>query len=353
MAVRSSLCLALVAVATVAACTPAGGSPAGSGSTVQTAGSEPSASASPSAAGPTMTVELRSDGPVLDGPHVGADYILPAALTWNDGAYHLWAVAFTEEQTDVPPRGVYAASPDGIVWTVADGDPLAGIATAMDLSPPGPVPGSVIREEDGTWTMYLWGMVAPSIRGADLYRATASNPEGPWTVDPEPTLRRDTGGWDGASLDFPSVVHTDDGYLMAYSGSSLDNPNQVSVGVATSPDGVTWTKEPGPVIGPGFCGGFDDRTINIPRLRRTDDGWLLYYLGQEFADPASVGVASSSDGFSWECASPAPVLTGDDIPDSQGIHTIAVAVDAPGPEFLIESLGEASSALWLGEAVPR
>jgi hypothetical protein len=298
-----------------------------------------------------MTVELRSNGPVLDGPHVGADYILPAALTWTDGAYHLWAVAFDEE-TD-PPRGVYATSSDGIVWTVGDGDPMESVAAALDLSPPGPLPGSVVHEPDGSWTMYLVGIIAPATRGPDVYRATATAPGGPWTVDPEPVLRRGSGTWDGGGVDFPSVVDTDDGYLMTYSGSSPDNPVQVSVGVATSADGITWIKEPEPVIRPGLCGEFDDRTINIPRLRRTEDVSLLYYLGQEWIERTSVGVAASADGLSWSCASPAPVLTGVDIPGSQGIHTIAVAMDAPGPELLIESLGETTSALWLGEVVPR
>jgi hypothetical protein len=297
-----------------------------------------------------MTIELRSNGPVLDGPHVDANYILPAALTWDDGTYHLWGIAFEEEST-APPRGVYASSVDGMVWTIADGDPLVGIAAGLDMSPPGPLPGSVLREADGSWVMYLTAILAPATRGPDLYRATAPAPEGPWTVNPEPTLRRDAGGWDGAGVDFPSVARTDDGYLMTYSGSSLAQPNVVSVGVATSLDGITWTKEQEPVINPGACGEFDDRTINIPRLRQTDDGWLLFYLGQEWVDMTSVGVAGSADGLSWACASPEPVLTGVDIPDSQGIHTIAVALDAPGPELLIESLQSSTSELWLGELV--
>jgi hypothetical protein len=341
--------IALAAVGLVVACTPPV-PPSGSGSS--TAGSsEPVASVSPSAAQATMTVELRSNGPILDGPYVDANYILPAALTWDDGTYHLWGVAFDEEIA-APPRPVYASSSDGMVWTIADGDPLADISAAIDFSPPGPLPGSVIREPSGGWVMYLTAILAPATRGSDLYHATAPAPQGPWTVNPEPTLSRDAGGWDGAGLDFPSVAHTDDGWFMTYSGSSLAEPNQVSVGVATSPDGITWTKEPEPVIRPGLCGEFDDRSINIPRLRPTDDGWLLYYLGQTWVDDLpSVGVAASTDGLSWACGSPEPVLTGVDILGSQGIHTIAVAADAPGPELLIESLQPSTSELWLGELV--
>ena len=63
----------------------------------------------------------------------------------------------------------------------------------------------------------------------------------------------------------------------------------------------------------------------------------------------AVGVAASTDHLIWSCANAAPALEASAIPGSQGIHTIAVAVDARGPEFLIESLGDGSSELWLGD----
>lgn len=294
-----------------------------------------------------MSVQILGDAPVLDGSAVGQEWVMPAALTYTDEAYQLFGVTFDQENS-VDPRGFYATSPDGLDWTVADGDPLAGIS--LNLSPPGPVPGSVLREDDGSWVMFFWGVRAPLERGADLFRATAPAPTGPWTADPEPVLEGTIGAWDGAGLDFPSVVHTPDGYLMVYAGSNLGAPNEGQFGVATSIDGAEWTKEPDPVIEPGFCGEFDSRSMAIPRLREVDDGYLLFYNG---LDPdlstAEVGVASSLDGLTWMCASSQPVITGDDIPGSQGIHVIAVAATAPGPEFLVESLGDGSSSLWLGQ----
>ncbi len=274
---------------------------------------------------------------------------MPAAVTYTDNAYHLFGVSFDQENS-VAPRGFYASSTDGIFWELADGDPLAGIT--LDLTAPGPVPGSVLREDDGSWVMWFWGLPAPLEFGAVLYRATAPAPSGPWIADPEPVMEGTAGEWDGGGLDFPSVVHTDDGYLMVYAGNSLSAPNEGRFGVATSTDGVAWTKEPEPVIEPGLCGEFDSRSIAIPRLREVDDGYLLFYNGlAPDLSTAEVGVASSPDGFSWTCASPAPAITGDDIPGSEGIHVIAVAATAPGPEFLIESLQGTSSALWLGEVV--
>lgn len=337
-------CLTLAGV--LASCAPATGSPAGS---------PPGPSVSPPLSSPVaeaaFVVQLVGDAPVLDGSQTGQEWVLPAALTYADDAYHLWGATFDQENS-VDPRGYYATSPDGVAWAVATDDPMAGIT--LDLSLPGPIPGTVLREPDGTWVMWFWGIPAPAQRGAVLFRAVAPHPAGAWTAEPEPVLRGSQGDWDGFGLDYPSVVRTDEGYLMLYGGSSQAAPNEVAIGIATSPDGVTWMREPGPALRPGLCGSFDARSLNIPRLQLTDDGYLLFYNGlpDDISAHASVGVASSKDGFTWACASEAPALVGSDIPDSEGIHVIAVAATAPGPEFLVESLRGASSALWLGDAVP-
>jgi hypothetical protein len=334
---------ALALLLAIGACQPSGESPDGSAEPAS-ASPQPSASVSAEA---SISVELVGDGPVLDGPHVGQEFALPAALTYTDDAYHLFGVSFDEENS-VAPRGFYATSADGIFWEIADDDPLAGIA--LDLTAPGPIPGSVLREDDGSWVMWFWGLPAPRERGGVLFRATAPAPSGPWTADPESVLEGTMGAWDGVGLDFPSVVHTEDGYLMVYAGSSLSAPNEGRLGVATSTDGMAWEKVEDPVIEPGLCGEFGSLSIGIPRLREVDEGYLLFYSGHQDdqAQGAAVGVASSADGLTWTCANPEPALTAADIPGSEGIHTIAVAAEARGPEFLVESLGDGSS-LWLGD----
>jgi hypothetical protein len=321
----------------LAACTPTDGSPSGS---------EPSPSAVSSGAAASVSVHILGDEPVLTGTDVNNDWVLPGAVVWLDGTYHLYGVAFDQESTE--HHGYYATSPDGTIWTVGAADPLAMLG--LELGGPFPVPGSVLAEPDGSWVMYLWGVPAGGAQGADLYRATAHEPAGPWTASETPVLRATAGGWDSQGLTFPSVVRTSTGYLMLYVGSSLSTPNETRIGYAMSSDGITWSKGESPLIEPGFCGAFDARSVTIPRLRETDPGWLLFYNGlDESLGPAQVGVGQSADGLSWRCVSPEPALTAADIPDSQGIHTIAVAATARGPEFLVESIGDQSSSLWLGD----
>ena len=291
-------------------------------------------------------MHILGDAPVLVGADVNNDWVLPAAVVWVDGTYHLYGVAFDQETTE--HHGYYATSPDGTTWTVGADDPLATLG--LELGDPGPIPGSVLQEPNGSWVMYLWGSSSPGARAPALYRATAPEAAGPWTAGPAPVLSGTVGAWDSQGVDFASVVRTTTGYLMLYAGSSVSAPNDGRIGFATSPDGITWTKGDAPVIEPGFCGAFDARSVAIPRLRETDTGWLLFYNGLDWRlGPAEVGVGQSADGLSWRCVSPEPALTAADIPGSQGIHTIAVAATARGPEFLVESLGDQSSTVWLGD----
>ena len=57
----------------------------------------------------------------------------------------------------------------------------------------------------------------------------------------------------------------------------------------------------------------------------------------------------------WTCVEPFPLLSSEDIPNSDRIHTISASVDGDGFSMLIESLftrqvGGVASELWLAEA---
>ena len=165
------------------ACTPATGSPKGSTAPDATNSSGPGPSASDEPSG-SVSIHILGDQPVLVGSAVNNDWVLPAAVVWVEGTYHLYGVAFDQESTE--HHGYYATSTDGTTWAVGADDPLATLGLA--LGDPGPIPGSVLPEPDGSWVMYLWGVPTPGARGADLYRATSREAAGPWTANPTPML---------------------------------------------------------------------------------------------------------------------------------------------------------------------
>ena len=310
--------------------------------------------ATPSAI-PSPRVELVGDAAVFDPvPTTGYGFMLPGAGVVAADASHAWAVGFGDERGDQEVFHLTwtAGTTD---WQVADGRVGRSIGLAFD--PPGAIPSSVLAPDDGgEWVMYFAASPEGGDDGTDIWRATAPGPGGPWTADPEPVLARTAvpteDGGQPTQLDFPAVVRTDDGHRMLFGWS----PSRATTLIrsATSPDGVTWTVADEPAIDLGLCGGFDTRSVAMPRLAaHPNGGWVALYGGFSADAEAgmSIGLARSTDGLAWGCGSSGPVLERADIPGSELIHSYALLAgegDAP-MRLLVESLVDDQSALWLAE----
>jgi len=122
---------------------------------------------------------------------------------------------------------------------------------------------------------------------------------------------RSRGRWDGERLSHPTVVRDGDGYRMYYGGR--DRRGTSAIGLATSPDGVTWTKHDDPSTPSSSdpvlvaAGVWDAGTIARPRVVPHDDGWLLLYAAAAIGT-GSVGLATSADGVSWDPHPENPIL---------------------------------------------
>lgn len=154
--------------------------------------------------------------------------------------------------------------------------------------------------------------------GRSIGRATASDPKGPWTCDPEPVLTvGPKGAWDSGFVSPNCVVVTDEGYALYYSGgTTFQSGIPKRLGMATSPDGITWTKyndpatvEPpfaksDPVLKLGHKGSWDSLAAWEGSVRRTQRGWEMFYEGIGPVDTpigraVQIGYATSVDGIHW------------------------------------------------------
>jgi hypothetical protein len=108
-----------------------------------------------------------------------------------------------------------------------------------------------------------------------------------------------------------------------------------------------------PAINLGLCGGFDSRSVAMPRVAADPDGgWLALYggFGDDADESMALGIARSADGRTWTCASAEPFLQANDIPDSTRLHSYALLTSGTGaPRLLVESLVDDRSELWLAE----
>ncbi len=261
--------------------------------------------------------------PPTDLPAFDAPYSDPGAVTYHDGQFQM----FYNCQFGYPPSRTsvgYAYSSDGSTWTRVGEESLLDMAD-IPYDAHVILAGSVLVEADGTWVLYFH--TRGQANGASqIGRATAPAPTGPWTFDASPALAPDAGAWDEGGVQRPTVVRTADGYFMYYVG--LDTNNTGMIGLATSPDGVRWTKHDDPattetpfalsdpVWTAAQTGWADVATLKYPRILVTPDGWVLFYHAASSSDGthSRIGVAISSDGVTWRQLQEQPVLTAADQP---------------------------------------
>lgn len=346
--VRRALAVATIAV--VAACQ----SPAATSSPRATAGgtgAPPSAVAAtqaPSESPPGLFHVVGTAPVIARTTFADRNAVLPGAVTTGaDGTYHAWVIAFADAPGTQDVH--YLTSEDGIAWTEVPDESLAGLSEGFGN--PGAMPTSVLETDDG-WVMYLVGTLATEQQGWEIWRATAPAPGGPWARGEEPVLTRGAAGsWDAGGLDFPTVITAETGYAMFYSGIDAPSATTGAVGMATSEDGIAWTRGDAPVLEPGLCGDFDARAIHQPRVIATADNLVMAYAG--YAEPedsrAVVGYADSLDGgATWGCEWPWPGLDTDGLPQGD-VHTLAAFQRGERLSLLVEWLSDGGTDIWLAD----
>jgi predicted GH43/DUF377 family glycosyl hydrolase len=114
----------------------------------------------------------------------------------------------------------------------------------------------------------------------------------------------------------PSATTWEGGYIAA-NGSALVSEDFLywyqagrlpSIGLARSTDGRRWTKLAGPVLRPGPRGSWDERGVADPCVVRVSCVYYMYYLGQDRARRQRLGVARSKDGVRWRKLRTNPIL---------------------------------------------
>ena len=169
----------------------------------------------------------------------------------------------------------------------------------------------------------------------------AQGPKGPfhWEASAEPVLTRGN-DWDSGDVLNPSVVKFQGQYRNLYSGYDGKTWN---TGVATSSDGIHWTKQ-GKTMGPdagngsalvvdgkilywyqtgspvqialdakivlktGPRGSWDEIGVADPYVIERNGELYMYYLGMDRARRQRLGVARSHDGVAWEKLISNPIM---------------------------------------------
>jgi len=119
--------------------------------------------------------------------------------------------------------------------------------------------------------------------------------------------------WEASIMWRPVVINTRTSFLMWYSGENRTGVD--SIGLATSTDGIVWTKYPrNPVLSPGSTGQWDAGSVNEAWVIRQDGGYKMWYTGESAGSGSTspvyaIGYATSPDGIHWTKYSGNPVFT--------------------------------------------
>lgn len=144
---------------------------------------------------------------------------------------------------------------------------------------------------------------------------------------------------DGNDLAYPSVVHTASGYWMWYNG--FDGVTD-RIYTATSPDGTNWTKR-GLALDVGPSGSPDSYYVAYPDVLYTSGGYYMWYTGIDSPSPPNsvIMLATSPDGLNWTKLG--VVLDRDPIGSPDGYNVFSCGVVYQNSEFRMMYTGQAAS----------
>jgi predicted GH43/DUF377 family glycosyl hydrolase len=260
-------------------------------------------------------------------------YTDPGAVFYHDGLLRMFRNGFKGWPNSVQIG--YLTSPDGLVWTEATEEP---VMRTLDVpyAEVAALASSALVEGD-TWVLYFYTWNTRSgISNGDIGRATSSDPLGPWTPDDAPVLTRGAAGeWDAQQVSTPDVVKLDDGsYRMHYTGH--DSTGRRMIGMATSDDGITWTKydDPSTSVAP-FADSdpiftpaedWEAGDVHQPRVVQSPEGWVMIYRAQgQGRGMMRLGLATSDDGLHWTRADANPIWKPDNVPGGAAFWYTALA----------------------------
>ena len=251
----------------------------------------------------------------------------PGAVIYHDGMFHMFRNGFRGFPAE--SHVGYVTSPDGYTWTKQELDDTTFQPIDVPYVKIAMYASSVIFE-GGCWVLYFYTWDSSSFPSSSVIGRATECIIGPaiaeWKVDPEPLLKPGAvGDWDEKQVLAPHVIQIGNKYIMYYSGVGASGVQQI--GMATSPDGYTWTKyndpttvdkpfvESDPVFTPGDKGAWDGSWVHQPRVFQTSNGWIMIYRGVSDRNGANMklGLATSSDGIHWERYVGNPIFEPSDI----------------------------------------
>lgn len=180
----------------------------------------------------------------------------------------------------------YAESKDGKNW-VKHPEPVLDVGCKGDFDERSVLRPAIVKDED------VYRMVYPGIGGGVMRLGLATSTDGKkWSKYPgNPVLSPGPEEWDGAHIEDPHLIKTDNVYYLTYSGQN--ERGNYRIGLTTSYDGENYLKERGYIMDLGPKNSFEEKFV-AGNFAMVDRGCLvLYYHGRDREDKERISFAQT------------------------------------------------------------
>ncbi len=223
----------------------------------------------------------------------------------------------------------YATSSNGASWNKHSGNPVLAPGATGSWDAAGIASPTVIKD-GGTYKMWYMGENAagkPQIGYATSTDGITWQKHGS-----NPVVQLGT-GFEADGVGSPSVILDGATFKMWYTAKQGEGIlGMLTIGYATSSDGVSWSKNTAPVLQKGSSSSWEGKGVGVASVIKDGALYKMWYTG--YVDSAGVttskiGFASSSDGISWTKSGSPAVNTGDVSSwEGRGVGGMSVMNDA-------------------------
>ena len=220
----------------------------------------------------------------------------PCVLKDTDGTFKMYYVGYGNTSNGNPNIGL-ATSRDGINWTKYAGNPVLAPSESYD----GYMwEARVIKDND---TYKMWYQAANNASSPMSTNYATSSDGIRWTkYSGNPVLTPTAGSWDASYAGVRYVIKANNVYNMYYETNTAVGND----GLATSSDGINWTKYSGNPILTSSPGQWDYAN-DIPNVILKNGVYYIYYSTNS-GPPSRVGLATSTDGMNFTKDTSSPII---------------------------------------------